>query len=99
MRRARVLILALLWVAAVAGLAWAAADAARSREVIGSGASEATAGDGSTSSDEVVLRGTLGEPVIGVVSGARGDVVVGQGYWHGGLGLYTVRLPLVVRGR
>ena len=95
MVRVHVLFLALLLVAGAVGLAWAAADAARVRQAIGAGASEATAGDG------VVLRGTVGEPVIGVVSGAgaRERVAVGQGYWHGGLRLCTVRLPVVVRAR
>jgi len=60
------------------------------RWVLGSGASDSTAG--STS-----LHATLGQPVVGVVAG--GDVSLGQGFWHGGATIedHYIFLPLVLR--
>ncbi len=60
------------------------------RWVLGGGASDSAAGG-------VTLRATLGQPVVGVVSG--GDVALGQGFWHGGSlpGGYNIYLPLVQR--
>jgi hypothetical protein len=61
----------------------------RPREVLGGGASDSVAGG-------VRLRATLGQPVVGVVSGAGGEVSLGQGFWHGARE-YRIYLPLVVR--
>lgn len=75
----------------VAGLALANATIVLPRWVLGSGATDATAGN-------VALRGTLGQPVVGVVSG--GDVSLGQGIWHGVSfleGEYYTFLPLVLK--
>ena len=43
--------------------------------MLSGGASDSTAGG-------ITLRATLGQPVVGVISG--GDVALGQGFWHGG---------------
>jgi hypothetical protein len=55
------------------------------------GASDSAAGD-------VTLRATLGQPLVGNVSG--GDVALGQGFWPGeGLPVdeQNIYLPLVLR--
>ena len=88
----KLLILALalalsLWVVG-AGLADGAV--ARPRWVLGGGASDATAGG-------AALRATLGQPVVGVVTGAGGDVALGQGFWGGATAGYSTYLPLVLR--
>ena len=59
----------------VAGLALASGGAEQARVVLSSGASH-------TSSGDLALRATLGQPLVGLVSG--GDVTLGQGFWHGG---------------
>ena len=87
------LVLALFLV--VAGVALANGGVEQLREVLGGGASDSAAGG-------VSLRATLGQPVVGVVSGSgpAGDVTLGQGFWHGGSpagGGYDIYLPLVLR--
>ncbi len=75
----------------VAGVALANGDVELPRWVLGGGASDSAGGD-------VTLRATLGQPVVGVVSG--GDVTLGQGFWHGGSlpgGGYDIYLPLIQR--
>jgi hypothetical protein len=72
----------------VVGLALASGGVERPREVLGGGASDSAAGD-------ITLRATLGQPVVGVVSGGGGEVTVRQGFWHGGR--YRVYVPLVYR--
>ena len=75
----------------VAGLALANGGVERPREVLGGGASDSAAGG-------AALRATLGQPVVGIVSG--GDVTLGQGFWHGGRlpgGGYDIYLPLILR--
>lgn len=69
------------------GLSLANGSLERPREVLGSGASDSTAGVFS-------LRATLGQPMAGNISG--GSVTLGQGFWHGGVE-YRVYLPLVLR--
>lgn len=87
-----ILTLALALSVVVAGLALAAGDVERPREVVGGGASDSAAGG-------VGLRATLGQPVSGVVASDDGDVTLGQGFWHGGAAgvKYNVYLPLVGR--
>ena len=80
------LMLALILVAA--GVALANGGLSRPREVVGGGASDSTAGD-------VTLRATLGQPVVGPVSG--GGVTLGQGFWRGAPWGYKIYLPLVIR--
>ena len=82
------LALALALVLLVIGVAFASGDIARPRWVLGGGASDSAAGG-------VTLRATLGQPVVGVVSG--GDVSLGQGFWHGAISGYNTYLPLVLR--
>ena len=61
------------------------------RWVLGGGASDSAAGG-------AALRATLGQPVVGGISGGGGDVTLGQGFWHGATQGYSVYLPLVLRG-
>jgi hypothetical protein len=63
---------------------------ARPRWVLSSGASDAAAGD-------VTIRATLGQPVVGVVTGNSGTISLGQGFWHGATSGYKIYLPLVIR--
>jgi hypothetical protein len=58
------------------------------RWVLGSGATDATAGS-------VSLHATLGQPIVGVVS--SGQVSLGQGFWHGGSRGQDIYLPLVLK--
>ena len=81
------LVLVLLLVGVV--LAWANGGVELPRWALGGGASDAGGGD-------VTLQATLGQPVVGVVSG--GDVTVGQGFWYGATPAYNIFLPLVMRG-
>jgi hypothetical protein len=62
------------------------------RWVLGGGASDSGGGG------VVTLRATLGQPVVGLVTGDGGEITLGQGFWCGGslpVGLYHVYLPLV----
>jgi hypothetical protein len=62
------------------------------RWVLGGGASDATTGSGTT------LRAILGQPVVGLVATAGGEITLGQGFWRGGSlpeSRYHVYLPLV----
>ena len=91
--KTKILILALVLALSlvVVGLALANGGIELPRWVLSSGASDSASGD-------VTLRATLGQPVVGVVSG--GDVTLGQGFWHGGglpEGGYDIYLPLVQR--
>jgi len=86
MKAIHVLTLALILSLLLAGLALASDGPERLREVLSGGASDSIAG-------AVSMRATLGQPVVGVVSG-RG-VTLRQGFWHGAE--YRVYLPLVLR--
>jgi hypothetical protein len=91
--KTKILILAMVLVLfpAAAGVALANGGLELPRWVLGGGASDSAASD-------VTLRATLGQPVVGVVSG--GDVTLGQGFWHSGSlpeGGYDIYLPLVQR--
>jgi len=89
--KTKMLILALVLFLAAAGAALANGGIELPRWVLSGGASDSAGGD-------VALRATLGQPVVGVVSG--GDVTLGQGFWHGGRlpgGGYDIYLPLVQR--
>jgi hypothetical protein len=83
-----ILVLVLALILALTGAALANSSLARPREVLGGGASDSAAG-------EVTLRATLGQPVVGVVSGA--GVTLSQGFWHGGALGYDIYVPLVLR--
>jgi len=59
------------------------------RQVLGGGASSSAGGD-------VTLQATLGQPVVGGITG--GDVTLGQGFWYGTTPAgYNIYLPLVIR--
>ena len=92
--RTKILILALVLALslAAAGVALANDGVGWPRRVLGGGASDATVG-GTT------LRATLGQPVVGGVSGSgsAGDVTLGQGFWGGTTLGYNIYLPLVMR--
>ncbi len=89
---------ALLWglmavLVAAGGIAAAAplADTSEQpREVFAAGYTEAVV-------DGVVLRGTLGQPFVGL---NRNDgVALGHGFWYGlGEATYRIYLPLAIRG-
>ena len=83
----KILILCVVLLLVVAGVALANGSLELPRWVIGSGASYSTAGD-------VSVQATLGQPIVGVVSG--GNTFLGQGYWHGSSG-NNIYLPLVQR--
>jgi hypothetical protein len=86
-----IMALALALFLAAAGVALASDGIERARWVASGGASDSTNGD-------VALRATLGQPVLGIVTNAGGDVVLGQGFWHGGVlppSGYHVHLPLI----
>jgi len=83
-----ILALVLALILAAAAVALANGGLARPREVLGGGASDSAAGD-------VTLRATLGQPVVGIVSG--GDVTLGQGFWRGAAPGYKSYVPLVMR--
>ena len=80
----------------VGGIAAAAPRSAgvgsRLRAVLGAGASESAA-------HGVVLRGTLGQPVVGTQ--AQGEVMLAHGFWRGAVGgdggAYALYLPLALR--
>ena len=89
--KTRILILALVLALflAAAGVALANDGIELPRWVLGGGASDSAAGG-------VALHATLGQPVVGSVSG--GDVTLGQGFWGGATPGYNIYLPLVIRG-
>jgi hypothetical protein len=92
--KAKMLILALVFAVslAAAGVALANDAVELQRWVLGGGASDSGGGGG------VTLRATFGQPVVGLVAGGGGEIILGQGFWHGGsltAGLYHVYLPLV----
>ncbi len=82
-----ILALALALSLVVVGLALANGSVERPRWVLGGGVSDSAAGG-------VSLRGILGQPVVGVVSG--GDVTLGQGFWRGATPGYSIYLPLIM---
>jgi hypothetical protein len=88
MKVIHVLMLALALLLLVTGLALANGGVERPRQVLGGGASDSAAGD-------VSLQATLGQPVMGVVSG--GDVTLEQGFWYSATPEYSIYLPLVIR--
>lgn len=74
--RMRILALVLILTLIAAGLAVANSNTGLSRWVLGSGSSDSSAGD-------ATIRGTIGQPVVGVVT--TGNITLGQGFWLGGL--------------
>ncbi len=83
-----ILMLVLALFLAAAGVALANNGVELPRRVLGGGASDSAAGN-------VTLRATLGQPVVGVVSG--GNVTLGQGFWLGAITGHNIYLPLVLR--
>jgi hypothetical protein len=78
----------LILILAAAGVVLANGGVDFPRWVLGGGASDSAAGG-------VSLRATLGQPIVGVVSG--GDITLGQGFWGRGAVRYSVYMPLVLR--
>ena len=72
----------------VVGLALANGTVDLPRWVLGSGASDASAGD-------VTLQSTLGQPIVGGISG--GDITLEQGFWHGSSNQHDIYLPLILK--
>jgi len=90
--KTKVLILALALTLSllVVGVALANVGVELPRRVLSGGASDSAA-VGAT------LRATLGQPVVGVVTSAGGDVTLGQGFWCGATTGHNIYLPLVMR--
>jgi hypothetical protein len=85
-----ILALALVLFLTATGVVLANNGVARPRWVLSSGASDAAAGD-------VTMRATLGQPMVGVVTGGGGDVTLEQGFWHGATAGHKIYLPLIMR--
>jgi len=91
--KTRVLILALALFLLAASAALANDGPELRWSVLGSGASDSAA-------PGVSLRATLGQPVVGVVTGGGGDVWLGLGFWKGGtlpVGGYDAYLPIILK--
>jgi hypothetical protein len=90
--KTKILILALalaLFLAAV-GSALVNGGVELPRWVLGGGASDSAA-------EGVALHATLGQSVVGGVTGDGGDVILAQGFWSGAIPGYDVYLPVVIR--
>ena len=94
MRYSRAILLALLLALLAAGVALAARETVQTHHVTSGGITAA-----STSGGDVHINGTLGQPVVGIVTSGGGDVFVGQGFWHGGdvAVMHEIYLPLLLR--
>lgn len=93
--KTRLLVLALAFTLflAAAGVSLAYDAVELPRWVLSGGASDSADGD-------ITLRATLGQPMVGLVTGSGGQITLGQGFWHGGSlpeGFYRIYLPLVER--
>ena len=86
--KTKVLILALVLALTLAatGVVLASNGIEFPRSVLSGGATDSAGGG-------VSLRATLGQPIVGVISG--GDVTLGQGFWFGGTRSYGIYLPLI----
>ena len=87
-KKMRIVALVLALFLVVAGATLAQGGVELRREVLSSGASDSVGGD-------VTLRATLGQPVVGLVSGSGGELTLGHGFWHPVA--YKLYLPLVSR--
>ena len=84
--KTKVLILVLVLFLGTAGVVLANDSLELQRWALGGGASDSGVND-------ITLRATLGQPVVGVVS--DGDITLGQGFWKGGpLGENRINLYL-----
>ena len=91
--RALILTLVLTLLLTAAGVALANDAVELPRWVLSGGASDASGGD-------MIVRATLGQPVVGLVTNGGGDVALGQGFWSGGnlpQSRYQIYLPLIKR--
>ena len=89
----KILIICMVVVILLSTAAWVMANGVVtvSRQVLSGGASDATSG-------ELVLHGSLGQPVVGSISGSSsaGEITLSQGFWHED-GRSFLYLPLVKR--
>ena len=87
--KTKILILALVLILflGAAGVVLANGTLELPRWVLSGGATDSSVGD-------VSLSATLGQPVVGIVSG--GEITLGQGFWYGKY-QYQIYLPLVLR--
>ena len=84
-----ILSLLLILFLVAAGVALANGVVELPRWAMSGGASDSAAGD-------VTLRATLGQPIVGTVTG--GDITLGQGFWPGvSAGEQNIYLPLVLK--
>jgi hypothetical protein len=85
-----ILALALALSLGVGGVALANNGVELPQWVLGGGASDSAA------AGSAALRATLGQPMVGVVTGGGEDVTLKQGFWHGATPGYDVYLPLIM---
>jgi hypothetical protein len=85
--KTKILILSIALFLVITGVALANNGFDLSRWVVSGGGTNSGAGD-------VNLQATLGQPVVGVITG--GDISLRQGYWHGNF-WYSVYVPLIQR--
>jgi hypothetical protein len=87
-------LLALALALLAAGVVLAARTTVQTHQVTSGGITAASASGG-----DVHLGGTLGQPVVGIVTSDGGDVSLGQGFWHGGdvAVMHEIYLPLLLR--
>jgi hypothetical protein len=88
MKRIHIISLLVALTLLATSVAFAAGGPTLRRQVVSGGGRRSTDGD-------IVLNATLGQPLVGLVSG--GDVTLGQGFWHGGAVEYRIYLPVVLR--
>ena len=87
-----ILVLICILLMAAVGVVLANGGVTFPRWVLGGGASDSTTGN-------VTMHATLGQPVVGVISSSAGQITLGQGFWGESFptGRTYLYLPLVRR--